>query len=66
MGYTLRMNAANRVGHGGGSGGPDIVTGPDGYSKGIAGVQSTFDAAGYRPGKPHDWNWATGINSSLR
>ena len=60
---TLPMNAANQVGNGGDSGGPDFVTGEGGSVLGIASVQSTCVASGYVPGMPQNWNWATGITS---
>lgn len=62
--YTLSMNATNQVGHGGDSGGPTILT-VNGLGAGIAGVQSTCQAAGYIPNTPanqQNWSWATGIN----
>ncbi len=61
--YTLPMNTASQVGAGGDSGGPDIVTAPNGIGVGIAGVQSTCVPAGYVPGQPQVWAWATGISS---
>jgi hypothetical protein len=63
-GYTLAVNSAGQVGEGGDSGGPDIVTGPNGVSLGIAGVQSTCGPTGYVSGKPtNTWTWVTGIAS---
>ena len=60
--YRLNMNVRNQSGHGGDSGGPSMVT-VNGQPSGIAGVQSTCNAAGYIPGAPaKDWLWATGIN----
>lgn len=62
--YTLRMNASNQVGHGGDSGGPTVLT-VNGVGTGIAGVQSTCQAAGYISNTPvnqQNWTWATGIN----
>ncbi len=61
--YTLGVNSAGQVGEGGDSGGPDIVTGPNGVGLGIAGVQSTCVASGRVPGKPTRWIWVTGITS---
>jgi hypothetical protein len=63
--YTLAMNANGQVGQGGDSGGPSVFT-VNGYSSGIAGVQSTCRATGYIPGTPpnmQNWSWATGISS---
>lgn len=62
-GYTLAVNAAGQVGEGGDSGGPDIVTAPNGVGLGIAGVQSTCSASGSVPGMGGGWTWVTGITS---
>ena len=62
-GYTLAVNGAGQVGEGGDSGGPDIVTAPNGVSLGIAGVQSTCSPSGRVPAMPQTWTWVTGINS---
>ena len=62
-GYTLAVNGADQVGEGGDSGGPDIVTAPNGVSLGIAGVQSTCAPSGRVTGMPATWTWVTGINS---
>lgn len=60
--YNLQM-ANKQSGHGGDSGGPSIVTIYDQPNGGIAGVQSTCEAAGYLTGAPSKtWDWATGIN----
>lgn len=63
--YSLAVNAANQVGNGGDSGGPDIATAPDGISRGITGVQSTCNWTGRVPGMPNPpvWTWVTGIRS---
>ncbi len=61
--YTLPTTTASQVGAGGDSGGPDIVTAPNGIGVGIAGVQSTCVATGYVPDRPRLWPWATGISS---
>lgn len=45
----------------GDSGGPDRVITPDGQVLGITGVHSVGVAAGYVPGKPQSWQWATGV-----
>jgi len=62
-GYTLAVNEADQVGEGGDSGGPDIVTAPNGVSLGIAGVQSTCAPSGRVTGMPATWTWVTGISS---
>ncbi len=63
-GYTLPVNSAGQVGEGGDSGGPDIVTAPNGVGLGIAGVQSTCQYSGRvdMPDPPL-WTWVTGITS---
>lgn len=61
-GYTLPMNSSSQVGHGGDSGGPDIVT-YAGVALGIAGVQSTCISTGTVPGMGGGWAWSTGISS---
>jgi hypothetical protein len=63
--YTLPSNTAGQVGNGGDSGGPDLVTAPDGVTVGIAGVQSTCQASGRVPAMPNPpfWAWVTGISS---
>ena len=61
--YALPVNAANQVGNGGDSGGPDLVTAPNGITVGIAGVQSTCTSTGAVPGMPGGWTWVTGISS---
>jgi len=63
LSYTLPVNASGQVGEGGDSGGPDIVTAPDGIGLGIAGVSSTCTASGYVAGQSSTWSWATGIDS---
>lgn len=60
--YVLPANDRGQVGIGGDSGGPDIVTAPNGVGLGIAGVTSNCAATGYVPGEPQDWNWATGVS----
>src|SRR5262249_51724094 len=61
--YTLAMNAATQIGAAGDSGGPTVVSAPDGRVF-ITGVQSTCAATGYVPGAPTaTWEWATGISS---
>ncbi|PYS22401.1 MAG: hypothetical protein DMG11_26740 [Acidobacteria bacterium] len=62
---SVQPNGAGQIANGGDSGGPDIVTAPDGTNLGIAGVQSTCVASGYvpLPFLPRNWNWATGISS---
>jgi hypothetical protein len=68
--YTLAINATNQIGHGGDSGGPDILLAPNGVSLGIAGVQSTCFATGvvapnplFLPSGAVNWPWVTGISS---
>ena len=61
-GYTLAMNGAAQVGHGGDSGGPTVVT-RNAFGAGIAGVQSTCTPRGYLGGAPRIWQWATGITA---
>tara|TARA_R110002073_G_scaffold227899_1_gene388717 strand:- start:594 stop:1322 length:729 start_codon:yes stop_codon:yes gene_type:complete len=68
--YTLPANANNQAGHGGDSGGPDILLAPNGVALGIAGVQSTCVASGVVPPNPLvlpggaiNWMWVTGISS---
>ncbi len=62
-GYTLAMNAANQVGHGGDSGGPTWLI-ENGVLVGVAGVQSSCTPTGYVPGAPtQTWPWATGISA---
>lgn len=68
-GYTLALTAG-QVGAGGDSGGPDIVTAPNGVGLGIAGVQSACSFTGVVPGQPAflpggavNWPWVTGISS---
>lgn len=74
--YSLAMNSANQVGHGGDSGGPTVVT-VGGRGVGIAGVQSTCSVltsstypTGYVTNAPTPagatnpgWGWATGISA---
>jgi hypothetical protein len=62
---TVQPNGAGQIANGGDSGGPDMVTAPDGTNLGIAGVQSTCVASGYvaPPGQPNTWTWATGVSS---
>jgi hypothetical protein len=60
---TVQPNAAGQIADGGDSGGPDMVTAPDGTNLGIAGVQSTCVASGYVPFVAQNWNWATGVSS---
>jgi hypothetical protein len=60
--YSLVMNAASAVGHGGDSGGPTVVT-VNGVGVGIAGVRSTCTPTAYIPGAPANWSWATGISA---
>jgi len=58
-----RPGPLGQIANGGDSGGPDVLTAPDGTLVGLAGVQSTCRASGYVPGLPKNWNWATGISS---
>ena len=64
--YTLPVNSLDQVGACGDSGGPDIVTAPNGIGVGIAGVSSTC-AVHYAPGHPAPgdsrWDWVTKIDS---
>jgi hypothetical protein len=66
-GYTLVMNAANQIGHGGDSGGPSWVTAPNNIGLGISGVQSTCIGNGYvgppPPPAVFSWQWATSVSS---
>jgi Trypsin len=63
--YTLPVNAAGQVGNGGDSGGPDLVTAPNGVTVGIAGVQSTCGWTARVPGMPNPplWTWVTAISA---
>ncbi len=68
--YMLAVNAAGQAGEGGDSGGPDIVTAPNGVSLGIAGVTSSCNYSGFVAsmwtpvaGQPVNWTWVTGMNS---
>lgn len=61
--YTVPVNAAGQIGAGGDSGGPDIVTAPNGVGVGIAGVLSTCIVSGYVPGLPQNPTWEIGITS---
>jgi hypothetical protein len=60
--YTMDVNQEGQTSAGGDSGGPDIVTGPNGASLGIAGVSSSCRAT-FLPGKKDDWNWVTAITN---
>jgi hypothetical protein len=61
LAYTLPTNSEQQVGHGGDSGGPDVVE-YNGIPLGIAGVQSTCVPSGMVPGMS-GWAWATGVES---
>ncbi len=61
--YVLPVNAAGQVGEGGDSGGPDVVTAPNGVGLGIAGVQSTCAPSSRVTGMPSTWTWVSGIAS---
>lgn len=68
--YTLPINASNQVGHGGDSGGPDLLLSPSGVSLGIAGVQSTCVGGSVVPPNPArlpgggvNWRWVTSVSS---
>ena len=63
--YTLPVNGLNQVGNGGDSGGPDLVTAPNGITVGIAGVQSTCQWTGRVAGMPNPplWTWVTAVSS---
>jgi hypothetical protein len=66
--YTLPVNAANQVGNGGDSGGPDRITVTSGPSTGfigaVVGVQSTCHFTARLPGHPATpiWDWVTNID----
>lgn len=68
-GYDVRTNASGQIAAAGDSGGPDILTAPNGIGLGITGVQSTCSVTGVLPPNPlrladgsMNWNWITGIS----
>jgi VCBS repeat protein len=60
---SVAQNASGQMVAGGDSGGPDIVTSPEGIRLGIAGVASTCSNVTYVPGMNQTWMWATGASA---
>jgi hypothetical protein len=61
--YELEAIDEEQAAAGGDSGGPDLVTLPNGLWLGISGVSSTCYVTGWVPGMPEEWTWTTGIGN---